>query len=388
VGVLPLYPRGLEVFRPLETLDAGWKVLAFSFCAILLTGVLFNMNTLVFRLFEGYPWRDSIIGRWFTKRESARYCKAKSSKANLETLLNTLPAGSEQFKEVSKHLRAVAGILEKSFPDQDNLVLPTRFGNAIRAFEVYPRRQYRMAAIELWPRLLAVINSTYFPIISDAKTMVDFLVNSSLLAAVLAFSALLFGLRNVAFGPNLQTVTWLLRTAGFAAISYWFYSSAVRPAQEWGQHVRGAFDLFRSDLLAKLGIIALPATLDEERRIWSAVSNQLVFPDAAVFRLPLRVPPPAAVSQNRVAVSVIRSLGAKPAGGGPTPVQLTVVNSTAKDAHSVLLTEQPPTGMEYFSNSLRPRTHVNIRRSSPLEFEVTWVPANGHVTLQYQAIGL
>src|SRR5438552_18910641 len=83
VGVLPLYPDGLEIFRPFETLDAGWKVIAFSFCALLLTGVLYNLNTLVTRYFEGYPWRFSALGKLFTKCQIERFRRLAGSRARM-----------------------------------------------------------------------------------------------------------------------------------------------------------------------------------------------------------------------------------------------------------------------------------------------------------------
>ena len=151
--MLPLYPYGLEIFRPFETLDTGWKALAFSFCAMLLTGVLFNMNTLVYRSFEGYPWRFSLVGRWFAERQVKRFQEAGQTKAALLNAVKTLPKGSPHAELVGRRLGDISRVLEKRFPDGENLVLPTRFGNVVRAFEVYPRRQYQIAAIEIWPRL-------------------------------------------------------------------------------------------------------------------------------------------------------------------------------------------------------------------------------------------
>jgi hypothetical protein len=57
------------------------------------------------------------------------------------------------------------------------LTLPTRFGNAIRSFEVYSRIIYGLEAIDGWPRLLAVIPADYRQAIDDAKAQVDFWVN-------------------------------------------------------------------------------------------------------------------------------------------------------------------------------------------------------------------
>jgi hypothetical protein len=222
-------------------------------------------------------------------------------------------------------------------------------------------------------------------VISDAKTTVDFLLNASLLSAVLSYSALLLGFRTEHLGINAQTAYWLLRIVAFSALSYWFYAAAISPAQEWGQHVRSAFDLFRAPLLAKFGITAAPATLQEERRIWHAITDQLVYPDATPFAVPLRITPPSANSRNGVTVAVVRSVLHK-TDTGSTPIQLTVKNASSEEAKAVVVTDNPPPNMEYLEGSLQPDTDVIVLRSDPLEFTIARVPAKSSVRFQYQAL--
>lgn len=63
------------------------------------------------------------------------------------------------------------------FPDKPGDVLPTRFGNRMRAFEVYSRVVYGLDAIPAWPRLQAVLPAQIRERLDEAKAQVDFAVN-------------------------------------------------------------------------------------------------------------------------------------------------------------------------------------------------------------------
>lgn len=69
----------------------------------------------------------------------------------------------------------------ESFPDQERWLLPTSFGNTIRAFEVYPRVMYGIDSIIGWNRLLGVIPKEYGDLYNDAKTSGGFLGKCSFL---------------------------------------------------------------------------------------------------------------------------------------------------------------------------------------------------------------
>ena len=70
------------------------------------------------------------------------------------------------------------------YPDDEFWLLPTSFGNSIRAFEVYSRIMYGIDAIEGWSRLLAVIPTEYLEKINDSKANVAFWVNNLFLGGL------------------------------------------------------------------------------------------------------------------------------------------------------------------------------------------------------------
>ncbi len=110
---------------------------------------LLATNRDIFRLMEGYKqFNPARLFAWIQKN---RYRRLHRDRLSLD----------EQFKcyrdrkeEVPQELRNERNELmrreARQFPDQERWLLPTAFGNTIRAFEVYPRVMYGLEAIEGW----------------------------------------------------------------------------------------------------------------------------------------------------------------------------------------------------------------------------------------------
>ena len=135
---------------------------------------------------------------------------------------------------------------------------------------------YGLETIDGWSRLLAVIPTEYRNLIDSAKAQVDFWVNLFYLSLILVIGSLgLIGMYRVI--PPL----WFLALVIFILlISPW---RARRLAVEWGDFVKGAFDVYRFNLLDSLSI-KRPGTRREEFETWKNFSQ------AIVFRLPERIP--------------------------------------------------------------------------------------------------
>src|SRR5215831_839121 len=162
--VLPLTPYGHEFTAAVQD-PAVWQrypivALALTLGVLVLSVLLYNLNTPIVRLFEGYPWQHAWIAEPFLRRRRRHLVRVSTVRRRIRTLrrilkLSGLPvdlsgAASEQAK--------LAHVMNVRYPDGDDLVLPTRLGNVIRSFETYTSRQYGMPAIALWPRLLAVVD--------------------------------------------------------------------------------------------------------------------------------------------------------------------------------------------------------------------------------------
>lgn len=366
--LLPLFPYDWQVLQQLEDGETRGVVVV-SFVTVVLTGLLYNMNIPIIRFYEGYTWEHSWLGRLRSEHYQRTLKAASELRPRLQDVQGAMPAlikqeGDDDVREARRRLdqelrvarRESAEIVLKQFPDSGS-VLPTQLGNLIRSFETYPRRQYGMSAITLWPRLSAKIDKDYAQGIDGAKTSFDFMINCSLLSFVLATLLLLVGLwYPIMFSAPRFWLPWLLKVTGFFALSHAFYRSSIDRASEWGETVKGAFDLYRHDLLTQLGYKDVPPSIEAERSLWVSISQQLIFGDA---RREPNLPPfkegttCAQCDPETMRLKLTR--GVRRANEeDPYEVTLRVLNSDeyGRDAKRVVLTDALPEGFAYVWDSV------------------------------------
>lgn len=236
---------------------------------------LLALNRSVIRFLEGYGDYNPL--NLFKFIEVRRFKKVK---AEAERLHEEYEASGSDFPpyKLKKLIRYSLERVER-FPDTEHWLLPTPFGNTIRAFEVYPRVMYGVEGIMGWVRLLTVIPGDYRELVDTAKAQVDFWVNLGLLSAV-------FLAEYVALVMTLGDLrsTWLL----ILMIFIWVVSAfrAQRAASQWGELVKAAFDVYLPELYKKL---ELPTPTDEKdkRSIWTEYSQAVVYenPEAMPNRI-------------------------------------------------------------------------------------------------------
>jgi hypothetical protein len=225
------------------------------------------------RLLEGYwrwGWADKTLGRLFRWREGRRRARLAADPSDLGYLRSYL-----------------------AFPPDPAPVLPTRLGNALRSAEAYPGDEERwgLDAPFWWPRLYLILPDSARGQVDAARAGLDQLVVLSMLS--LAF--FIVSLALCCAGLNLAV--GLGCAAGALALSRGSYLAAVTSATVFGDLVRSCYDLYRGDLLAKLGW-AMPPTLKQERQLWTVLGQQLYrrgtsAPGDALLRAPRQpLPPP------------------------------------------------------------------------------------------------
>ena len=155
------------------------------------------------------------------------------------------------------------------FPDDERWLLPTSFGNTVRAFEVYSRIMYGMDAIVGWNRLLAVVPVDYRSLIDDAKTYVDFWANVWFFGIVVFMEYVA-----LAWHTHQRPLLWIPFIALLASTVAFF--RAQTSAIEWGDFVKSAFDTYLVDLRKKLAF-PLPKNRDEEKDMWLAFSRSVLY---------------------------------------------------------------------------------------------------------------
>ena len=163
------------------------------------------------------------------------------------------------------------------FPADPRDLMPTRLGNALRAAEAYPGDEERWGvdAPFWWPRLYLVLPDSARTVIDDARSGLDQLVVLSALSGVFGLVALGLSCASAlgASWAGLNLIVGFACAAGGLLLSWSSYRAAATAATSFGELVRSCYDLYRGDLLAKLGW-PMPDTLRQERKLWKALGQQ------------------------------------------------------------------------------------------------------------------
>lgn len=269
-GLLQHYAMAGPIFALIQTdLLIGTTLLGLL---TWLGGILLLVtNRDLYRILEGYgnlnPLRlVSFIEKW-------HYRKIEREIDDLDEEYRTCRKKKEEFpaKSRARRNRLMKEKMER-FPDQEGLLLPTAFGNTLRAFEIYPRVMYGFEAIDGWSRILAVVPKEFLGLIDNAKAQVDFWVNLGFLSIISLAELIAFWIAKGIVPPIWLAAIILL----ILVISPW---RARRLATEWGDHVKSAFDLYRFNLLDAFGI-PHPENREAEKTTWQKISQ------AIVYRLP------------------------------------------------------------------------------------------------------
>jgi hypothetical protein len=284
VFVWPLLPATSWLAREVAVLSAEWQAVLLTFIVVVLTGLLYHLNIPLLQLYEGYPWLETFPGRRDRYRRQFEAAEARAAGYRALVGQRQRIAGYRQEWETNRRL-AEAGqewqrFARQNFPTRPELVLPTQLGNVLRKAETYPQREYGMAAVTLWPRLIAVLKADYATALDNAKTSLDFMINSSFLSGLSALLMLLLGLwYPVPLAATTLWWPWVLPLVAFAVAAFCLYRAAVGRAAAWGSLIEGAFDLYRDDLLKELGYGDKPVSRQAERVLWDRISRQIVFGD-------------------------------------------------------------------------------------------------------------
>lgn len=236
---------------------AWWALLVLFLFGALIALVLSLFNFGIVRLYEGYepapfPW---LLGPFFWN-ERRKYRRMKEAIDGLDD------NDYEKYDEVL--------LFHQRFPSEEHELTATKLGNTIRAFEMYPYNRYRMDAVTLWPRLLAVVPDRQTSAISEAVAEFNFFLNASFLSLLLVFWYFLTHRPRELIEYGIAVLPLVL--------SYAFYQAACSQASGWGELVKTAFDVYRFDLLKQMRVqVPRTLTLDEERMLWPEIQQSMKF---------------------------------------------------------------------------------------------------------------
>jgi hypothetical protein len=256
--VLPSIGR-VPVFEKVSAASAGDQALILLATAVLLGITLSSLSTPLYRVLEGYSlWPASLQMKGIQRHRSRRAEARRSVRTSSDTadLAVTDALALEAFHR---------------YPDADDQVAPTLFGNAIRRFEYYSSDRYRLDSQLLWSQLRGVVPESVSKEVDNARAGVDFFVCLFYTAVLLALSG-----SAAMFAASRDSTTLAIAVALGILSAIGSYHAAIKATDAWSSAVRAMVDLGRVPLAKALGL-ELPPTLGEEREMWLRVGWVLGF---------------------------------------------------------------------------------------------------------------
>jgi hypothetical protein len=262
------------------------KLFYFVLVVWCLSVLMLLINNAQYQILEGYRWPFSQITR-FKNAEILRFeelsGRVNALRKERKDHHNKLPSDKEL--ELQDHWIE----LRETFPSEYSLLLPTRFGNAIQAFEKYSDDVYGADSVTLWFHLATAIEKPLQSLLDDARAQVNCLVNLCLFSTFIGLIATIRLIWNFATSIKLSS-PWLDLHHLFSTSSISFvgaialatvvarlsYNLSIERIRTWGTLVRAAFDCSLPSLATKLGY-RLPATGEAQRKFWNAVTQRTGF---------------------------------------------------------------------------------------------------------------
>jgi len=294
--VVVLYPpishtgalTGIRTSAHQMGLHRAWIFVVFT----LVWSIVMSLNSrLFYRLIEGYLWPKKLRS-WRTNvhalqwdvlyanrdvREAestedpaalavaeARLAKAIDAQTNRR---HTLLRGP--LRKVARPVPWFVNGSTREYPDEEKRLLPTRFGNRMRAFESYGATQYRLDSQTLWYELTAQVPKEIRDSLSSANIVSDSFICTLYMFLGLATIAFLVG------GVYSRTSAFVLGAASLVIVLV-SHRRLLASTDEWRYAVQALVNIGRKPLAASLGF-ALPSTLETEREMWNAVTNHVVY---------------------------------------------------------------------------------------------------------------
>lgn len=246
--------------------------------------VMMVLNLWLYRMLEGYL---PPLG-WFGKCRARHVAAHRKAREDAWALRERWSREGDAFPpaDITRYTELMRRIARS--PAEESDFLPTAFGNAIKAFETYPREVYGADGVPLRLHLGAVAPKEMMEQANLARAQVDFMVNACFFALAIGlgavwrlfddtgWGALVAALGARQLGNAGAALAWgqLVWIAGAALASWLFYRLAVLLVPAWGDMVKAIFDVALPDLAKKLGF-ALPIYEEGRREFWTSFSQMV-----------------------------------------------------------------------------------------------------------------
>jgi hypothetical protein len=267
---------------------------------------IYTIEIYTYKAFEGYVFilkQSSYLRNLFLKKHRRRYRKAMAKKQIVQKQLENIDSKLQnlfeypqigqlyakrlnrlitQRERLSRIKYDLVADLDHNYPPSEAYIMPTRFGNILRAAELYSGR-YGIDAVALWTKLVSAIpdSTGMMEKINEANNQCQFLLNGALLGIIFAFMCMIASILKGTLwwsdpSQNINdrnlTIFYLFLLFLSIAISRFFYEASLFNVEKFGEMIRTTYDLYRFNLLEALHL-ELPTNLEEEKKLWLKLSH-------------------------------------------------------------------------------------------------------------------
>lgn len=203
--------------------------------------VIFDMH--IYMLLEGRRYWPHWLFKLCLLRQQARvdtlYRKLEQAKNDQQDFTK-----SNVQRSLARRIELEASVRLRWYPVDENgrfyASMPTSFGNALDAYETYPKDMYGMPAMFYWPRLWLLIGDDERHEVDNQQAIVDG-------AAYATVALWLATILTIASGIIADWRNYLV--AGFLLIVSWIvYRGSLYAHAQFGQIFKAVFDVYRSRL--------------------------------------------------------------------------------------------------------------------------------------------
>jgi hypothetical protein len=276
----PMEPLSWSRVETAAASIGGAGAIVISVLSIALAVSLQPLQFRLVQLLEGYwptwfPERIARTGIWLEKRRRERI-RRRMSAPHRETEIATI-AMRERAQTAETQLR-------QRFPNQDRL-LPTALGNALRASEDRVGQRYGLQSVTIWPRLFHLLPERVRSGMDDEVTQLDVSVRLAVtwfLAGIVSSIVLLRSPADLYAHPS-----WVSVVVAIFVLARLSYQSAIESAIAQGVDLEVAVDLYRARVIDAMRLY--PTTsLEQERRVFRELTELFQTPSASSQNLRFR----------------------------------------------------------------------------------------------------
>jgi hypothetical protein len=257
---------------------------------IIIGYTLTALNTYILKVFEGYVLLDRrpflFMRRGYAKKAQKLIEERDAVKNKIDLLQQKKNKSQEEERALNTLKNSYYALVveyDQYYPPPNAEIMPTKFGNILKASEAYSSTRYGIDGVQFWPRLWHVIPDSYRQTIIDARNELSFLVNMSALSVVfylLCVIALLYNTPVPGTTPNWvaifdDSIRYIFAGTLAFLVNRFFNRAAIFSVSDFGVMIRSAYDLFRLDLLKQFRL-EQPKDSVEEFQIWKNLGELMI----------------------------------------------------------------------------------------------------------------